>query len=103
MYENKLIDLYSDGLKLEEIACKLNLNAAEVKAGLKEFKLSHQGKDGKKHTYTQEFKEIITDRYIRGVKFSTLGRELNISMGIVSELVKDSGFAIAPYEIEKTI
>jgi len=103
MYENKLIDLYSEGLKLDDIASKLGCGIAEVKAGLKQYKLEQQTKEGAKHVYSQEFKEVLLDRYVRGVKFSTIGRELSITMGRVSELVQDSGFAIDSYSIEKTI
>ncbi|AKQ08245.1 hypothetical protein PP657_gp041 [Bacillus phage BCPST] len=103
MYANKLIDLYSDGLRLEDIARKLNISSIEVKAGLKAYKVEQQSKDGSKHVYTQEFKEVLLDRYVRGVKFSTIGREMSITMGRVSELVQDTGFAIDAYAIEKTI
>lgn len=103
MYANKLIDLYSDGVKLEDIARKLNISSIEVKAGLKAYKKEQQTKDGAKHVYTQEFKEVLLDRYVRGVKYSTIGREMGITMGRVSELVQDSGFAIDSYAIEKTI
>lgn len=94
MYENKLIDLFSDGLLLGDIAVNLNCSVPKTKEDLIEYKENQREKVQNKFVYTQEFKDVIVDRYLRGVGYSDIAKEIGMSRGTVKELIDDSGFAI---------
>lgn len=94
MYENRLIDLFSDGLLLGDIAVNLNCSVDSLKERIIEYKENQREKVQKKYVYTQEFKDVIVDRYLRGVGYSDIAREIGMSRGSVKELIDDSGFAI---------
>jgi orotate phosphoribosyltransferase-like protein len=94
VYENKLIDLYSDGLLLGDIAVNLNCSVPELIDRLTEYKMTQRSTVGRGFKYTQEIKDIVVDRYLRGIAYSEIAKEIRMSRSSVKELIDDSGFAI---------
>ena len=95
MYENKLIDLYSDGLTLESIATELSCSVPEVLAKLIEYREENRTHiKGKTYEYSSEFKDVITDRFIRNVSYTTIADDFQLNRTKLRSLIDESGFVV---------
>lgn len=94
-YGSKLIDLWTDGLEIAEIAVSLHKTEEEVLESLVKFKDDNVvtgGGRGRKTVYTDLFVEAIIDRYVRGIGQYNISRELKMSSLTIPKIIKDSKF-----------
>jgi orotate phosphoribosyltransferase-like protein len=94
-----IIDLYMDGLTIEDICGELSLNKESVLALLRETKRKDiNGKD-----YTHEFKGIVIERILCGFKKGQVAKELGIAYRTINKYLQEFDITIPKNrkEIEK--
>ncbi len=86
----KVLEAYSDGMPLGRIVEKFNVPYKRIKDILHTYK--EQSRKGR--TFTDEFKQMIAERDMRGVTRKDISEELEINTGTVKKACEQFGQAI---------
>lgn len=83
-----LIELYKQGLKLEEIADRLNITKESITEQLANFK--HSQKPRWNSQYSQFFSDVVSSRWVKGVTQAKIAKELSLPRPTVRDMLKRS-------------
>lgn len=83
---NDLVELYMDGLTLEDISDELDFyDNDEVVSALRKLKR----KDSNGRDYIHEFKEMVVERILSGVKKGQVSKELGIAYRTINKYLEE--------------
>lgn len=85
--ERKVIEMYRDGNRLENIAESLNITYKKVKQILINFKENNKYK----RTFTDDFKKVIAERDMNGISRRQISLELEINVNTVKKACEKFG------------
>jgi transposase-like protein len=89
---NKTVEMYNDGYELEEITEEIHLTVVEIIETLKKFTGDNKIVRGTKtFTFTNDFRQLLINRYQSGFSLYSIANELGISTSTVSKYLKRAG------------